>query len=128
MGKKIFLIMLLAILIIGILIIYPILFQEGNPIPIIKGIIGLSSSNNDIVKISDEPKRYITKIIKDNTPIIELMDNEGWKFDDQAGSGYIFSKDDNIIVVSSVQYTKNYRIWKIPNIGHWKIFRKHVIK
>lgn len=118
MSKKIFFIMFLSILIIRILIIYPILFQEGNPIPIIKGIISLSFGSSDIVKISDEPQRYITKTTKDSTPIIELMDNEGWKFDDQAGSGYIFSKGDNIIIVSSVQYTGKYRIWKIPNISY----------
>lgn len=114
MSKKVILIMLLTILTVVVIIIYPILLQEGNPIPVIKGIIRLSFSKSDMVKISDEPQRYITKATKDSTPIIELMDKEGWDFDEQAGSGYIFSKDDNILIISSVQYTRKYRIWKTP--------------
>jgi len=117
MNKKVLLIVFLIIMIVVFITIYPILFQEGNPLPIIKGIMALSFSNSDIVKISDEPQRYITKTAKGNTPIIELMDKEGWKLDDQAGSGYIFSKDGNILTISSVQYTKKYRIWKNPNMN-----------
>lgn len=50
MNKKVVLIVLLIVLIVGFVIIYPILFQEGNPLPIIKGIIKLSFSNSDIIK------------------------------------------------------------------------------
>lgn len=110
-------IIVVLIAIIGFATIYPLLFQEGNPLPIIKGIIELNSSNSDIIKISDEPQRYITKTDKDNTPVIKLMDKEGWRFDDQAGSGYIFSKDDNILIVSRVQYTRKYIIWEVPNMN-----------
>lgn len=70
-----------------------------------------------LYKISDVPQRYITKTHKDNSPVIKLMDKKGWKFDDQAGSGYIFSKDDNILIVSRVQYTRQYIIWEVPNMN-----------
>lgn len=115
MIKKITLIVLLVILLFGFIRIYPLLLQEGNPLPILKGIIELSFSSSDIVKISDEPQRYITNIDKGNSPTIELMEKKGWKFYEQAGSGYIFSKDDNRKIISSVQYTRKYIIWKIPN-------------
>ena len=117
MNKKVILIVLLIVLIVGFVIIYPVLFQEGNPLPIIKGIIKLSSSNSDIIKISDEPQIYITKTDKDKTPVIKLMDEEGWKFDEQGGSGYVFSKEDNILIVTRVQYTRKYMIWKVLNMN-----------
>lgn len=117
MIKKIILIVLLVIVVFGFIRIYPILLQEGNPLPILKGIIELNFSSSDMVKISDEPQRYITKTDKGNSPTIELMEKKGWKFDDQAGSGYIFSKDDNRKTISSGQYTRKYIIWEIPNIN-----------
>lgn len=117
MIKKIILILLLVILVFGFIMIYPVLFQEGNPLPILKGIIELSFTNSYIIKISDEPQIYITKTNKGNSPIIELMEKEGWKFGNQAGSGYLFSKGGNKKVISSVQYTSKYIIWEIPNIN-----------
>lgn len=49
MNKKVILIVVLIILIAGIVTISPVLFQEGNPLPIIKGTMKLSSRNSDII-------------------------------------------------------------------------------
>lgn len=45
------------------------------------------------------------------------MDEEGWKFDEQGGYGYIFAKEDNILIVTRVQYTRKYMIWKVLNMN-----------
>ncbi len=113
--KKIVLILFVVVLFFGFIIIYPILFQEGNPFSILKGIAELSFNEDEIVKISDEPQRYITKTDTGKSPIIDLMGQESWDFEDQMGSGYIFYKEGNRKNVSSVQYTKRYIIWELPN-------------
>lgn len=66
-----------AILILGLIKISPVLFQEGNPVPILKGIVELSTSNDKIIQISERPQRYLTKTSVGDTPLIDLMNKEG---------------------------------------------------
>lgn len=112
--KKAIFIILSVIVIFGLIKISPVLFQEGNPIPIFAGVMKLSSSEDKIVQISDTPPKYISKTRTGKSPLIGLVEKEGWKFDEQLGAGFIFSKADNRLVVTSVQYTGNYTIWKLP--------------
>lgn len=113
--KKTIIILLIIILLAGIIVGFPVIFQEGNPLPILKGIIKLGVSDDNIVQISNEPRVYISKASVRNIPLIELIGKEGWNFEEQLGSGYIFSRDSKKLVVGSVQYTRRYRIWKIPS-------------
>lgn len=117
MNKKITLIVSLIILIVGFIIIYPVLFQEGNPLPIAKGIMELNFNGKTIAKVSNKPLRYITKISEGDTPIMKMMDKEGWVFVEQFGSGYLFSKEEQNKTITSVQYTRKYRIWGMPNMN-----------
>jgi len=109
--------LLLLLLAVLFLLAYPILFQEGNPLSIAKGVIELSFYDKDIAKVSTKPLRYISKYSEGNASVIELMDKEGWTFVEQFGSGYLFSKGENNKILSSVQYTKKYRIWEIPSLN-----------
>lgn len=101
------------ILMLVFLAIYPVLFQEGNPIPILKGITILNIREDKIVQISEEPKVYITKTEEGISPITELMERESWKLDEQLGAGYIFSSDNSELIIESTQYTGNYTLWKV---------------
>lgn len=103
---------LTVVLILVFIGVYPVLFQEGNPLPILKGITVLNIKENKVVQISDEPQRYLTKTDKGSSPITDLMEKEGWKFDEQLGAGYFFSKGDSKLIIISTQYTRKYRIWK----------------
>ena len=42
-----------------VLIFHKTIFQEGNPLPIAWSIVKLKSSGEDVVQISDKPKRYL---------------------------------------------------------------------
>lgn len=101
----------LVILIILAIVTYPVLFQEGNALPILKGVISLNK-NNDLIQISKEPKIYISKTDKGSFPMIKLIEAEGWKFEDQFGAGYVFSKEDTKLTITSRQYTGKYTIWE----------------
>lgn len=109
------------ILMLVFLAIYPVLFQEGNPIPILKGIMILNIREDKIVEISEEPKIYIAKTEEGISPITELMEREGWKLDEQLGAGYIFLSDNNSkLIIESTQYTGKYTLWKV-GYPLWKV-------
>lgn len=90
----------------------PIIFQEGNPIPIFIGIIKLYTSEHNLVQISRDPDRYISRSKDGRDEVLAFMIEKGWAFTEQGGSGYLFSKDEYKRVVTSRQYTKKFLIWK----------------
>jgi len=47
--------------------------------------------------------------------LIELMNKEGWEFVVQLGAGHIFSKDMDRLIITSVQYTRKYRVWTLTD-------------
>jgi len=104
-----------VILILGLIKISPVILQEGNPVPILKGIVELSTSDDKIIQISENPQRYLTKTSAGDTPLIDLMNKEGWEFVEQMGAGYVFSKAGDRLVITSVQYTGEYRIWTLAD-------------
>lgn len=116
MAKKILLITL--ILFITILFIYrKPLFQEGNPIPVLSGIVKLNLINKDIVKITKDDSKYITKSKNGVDSITQFMKAKGYKLTDQMGAGYIFEKEDKTtITVTHRYYSTFYDIWwYVPN-------------
>lgn len=114
MLKKIGIIIL--ILIISILLIYskPLL-QEGNPIPILSGIIKLNFTNKDIVQISEDGSKYVTKSKNGINSITQFMKDKNYKLADQMGSGYVFEKEDKSIIITHRYYSTFYDIWYFPN-------------
>lgn len=113
--RRAIIIVVSVILILGLIKISPVLFQEGNPVPILKGIVELGTSDDKIIKISESPQRYLTKTSVGDTPLIDLMNREGWRFVEQMGAGYVFSKTTDRLVITSVQYTGKYRIWTLAD-------------
>lgn len=92
-----------------------IIFQEGNPLPIINGIFKLND-NNTYVLISENPTIYLTKTnIKDD--LFEYIKEEyDVKFKEQLGSGYVFEGDIGLLLTSR-QYTRFYQVWRLSLVG-----------
>ena len=113
-NKKVLLpvIALVSLIAVIFLSIYsPIIFQEGDPLPQIKGIIQLTFGKSDMVKLSGSDNKYLTE----SGGGWEIMDNylkeRGYEFVEQMGSGYFYeSFDDNIVLVRR-QYSRFYAIW-----------------
>ncbi len=103
--------LILFIIIIAGIYFAPIIFQEGNPIPIFIGIVKLNTSEDSLVQISHNPDRYISKSSNGREEILGLMKENGWTFTEQGGSGYFFVKDEFKRVVTARQYTRKYVIW-----------------
>lgn len=93
-----------------------VLFQEGNPIPLIVSAIKLQLSDSDYVQFAKTEKRsrYLSET-KDNSydVVKEFMNSKGWSFKEQMGSGLIFTKNDEDAVVEVRQYSRHYFIWEI---------------
>src|SRR5574344_1068923 len=85
-----------------------IIFQEGNPWPQIKGITQLNFTNKNIVKLSNEGNKYITKSENGTEIIKSLMKEKGYNFTEQMGSGYLFKSDSGINAVVIHRYYSRY--------------------
>ena len=88
------------------------LFQEGNPLPVLFGIIKLNFTNENIVKITDDGSKYITKSKNGVDLISQFMKEKGYKLADQMGAGYIFEKEDkSTMLITHRYYSIFYDIW-----------------
>lgn len=114
-NKKILFITSIVILILGAFVIFytPVIFQEGNPWPQIKGIAQLNFGNKDVVKLDIGENKYITK--SNNAEIIKaFMEDKGYNFTEQMGSGYLFKSDAGASAVATHRYySRFYSLWTI---------------
>lgn len=119
MLKKIILTILLAffiLLTISILLNIPAISQEGNPWPQIKGIVSLYFPHNDLVRLSGDANRYISRASDGFDAVKAKMEVNGYRFTEQMGSGYFFqSSDGQGAVVTRRQYTRFFTIWSFPS-------------
>lgn len=122
MGKlKTLIISLLIVFVIGsgfvMSTIGSAIFQEGNPLPILVSAIKLKFSETDYVQFSKTEKRskYLSesKSVDHYLIVEEFMKSKGWSFQEQMGSGLIFTKNDEDAVVEVRQYSRHYFIWEI---------------
>jgi len=107
---------IILVLLVAILLIYrKPLFQEGNPLPVLSGIIKLNLTNENIVKITEDGSKYITKSKNGVDSITQFMKEKGYKLADQMGAGYIFEKEDkSTILITHRFYSTFYDIWYFP--------------
>jgi len=114
-NKKTLIIAALAILVVGIFMVFysNVIFQEGNPWPQIKGIVQLNLGNKDVVKLAIGENKYITK--RGNPEMIKsFMKDKGYDFTEQMGSGYFFkSQTGASAVVTRRYYSHFYALWTI---------------
>jgi len=114
-NKKILLIVSLIILLLGVFILFysPVIFQEGNPWPQIKGIIQLKFSGSDIVQLSGSDNKFITES-KNGMMIHNFMKTKGYEFTGQMGSGYFFkSPIGQTAVAIHKYYSRYYSLWSV---------------
>ena len=77
--------------------------------------ISLVLTGKDIDKIPFQRGQYITRTYWWADIFKDFMTKNGYSFDDQMGAWYIFSKDNQKIIVVSKQFTRMFTLWKINN-------------
>ncbi|MFA5247624.1 MAG: hypothetical protein WC415_00020 [Patescibacteria group bacterium] len=128
-NKKILLIASLVVLAIGFLTFtyLPVIFQEGNPWSEIKGVAQLTFGGSDMVKLSGSDNRYLTKSNGGPMAVEVFMNDRGYEYTDQMGSGYFYKSSDKTVVLTRRQYSRFYTIWTVSdstaetNNDLWKI-------
>ena len=121
---------ILVILLIGVTLLFTVnrqtLFQEGNPIPVLIGVLKVNFSHENPVEISSaDSTKYIVK--KDNLDskyglisqslddYIDIMHKEDWIFKEQMGSGLVFTRDNQNQTVVTRMFTRYYIIIENTN-------------
>jgi len=91
----------------------PVIFQEGNPWPQIKGMVQLKFGDSDIVKLSGSDNKFMTES-KNGTMIHDFMKTKGYEFTEQMGSGYFFkSVTGQTAIATHRYYSRHYSLWTI---------------
>ena len=94
------------------------LSQEGNPLPILSSILDLELSDSEYEQFaeSETQNRYVSANSGENRyqVITEFLNDKGWDFDEQLGSGFVFKKGDESLVIESKLYSKHYFLWDVP--------------
>jgi len=92
----------------------PIIFQEGDPTPLLKGIMRLNFTGEEIVRLDMGGDRYLTKSENGQEVIKDFMQDKGYKFTEQMGSGYFFKdKNENTLIATHRYYSRFYSIWSL---------------
>lgn len=105
---------LIAIFILVVLLYRPVIFQEGNPTPLAKGIIRLNFTQDKIIKLDMNGDRYLTKSNNGQEVIKLYMNDNGYNFIEQMGSGYLFkSTTGESAVATRKHYSRFYSLWNI---------------
>jgi hypothetical protein len=131
--SKSLLIVSLAVVAAGILTFMalaysPVIFQEGNPWPQIKGIVRLNFGDAELVKLPGSESRYMTKSGNGREIIMDFMGERGYELTEQLGSGYLFaSPDGKSADVTHRYYSRHYSLWHVSenppaagaNDGSW---------
>lgn len=94
-----------------------VIFQEGNPVPLLISAVKLHISDSEYVQFAKSEKRIrflsINNATDRNEIVKKWMDTKGWDYKEQMGSGLIFTKNGEDAVVEVRQYSRNYFIWEI---------------
>jgi len=104
---KVLLVIILFAVFVGV-IERDVIFQEGNPLPVITGILRITLIEGQIAQISDEPEKYIVKKKDGYEPFIRLMKKNGWTYIEQMGAGLVFEKDGEKHISVSRMLTRFY--------------------
>lgn len=116
-SKKIILICaggLLVILIFIFLFYKPVIFQEGNPAPLARGIMRLNFTKDKIIKLDASGNKYLTKSKDGQEILINKLEENNYRFIENLGSGYFFINDDlDTLIITRKQYSRFYSIWNI---------------
>ena len=90
-----------------------VVFQEGNPLPFLGGIIKLTFTKSEVIKVSEKPELFIEKSKSNHQSFIRLMAREGYVFNDQIGAGLIFEKDGSKVIAITSMFTRYYEVIEV---------------
>ncbi len=102
-----------AIIFLGFLSRWPLIFQEGNPWPLLKGIANLHAGRQELVRLDFPGEQYLSRG-NDTEAIKSFLESRGYDFVEQMGAGYIFeSATGSRALAVHRYYSRHYSLWKL---------------
>lgn len=113
-----YIILLIVLIVIATITMYKdVIFQEGNPLPIINGMFRLNEANTYVL-INENPTFYLTKTNNEDDLFEYIQNKYNIKLKEQIGAGYIFEGENTRLILTSRQYTRFYQIWRLSLVGN----------
>lgn len=116
---KIAIIIILGIFIAISFLYRSVIFQEGNPWPLMKAVTKLNTGSDGVVILDSESEKYLTKSNDGRELIIKKMSEDGYDFIEQMGSAYIFSGNSDKIIATQKQYSRFYSLWNVTREANY---------
>lgn len=88
----------------------PVLFQEGNPLPVARSIVTLELTESDIVSVNE---RVLLQKAGPELPLTSYLENHGWEFKDRLGAGIFYEKDSALMFAEARMFTRFYVIYEL---------------
>ncbi len=104
------LITLIIILLLFSAYMWPVIFQEGNPLPIFWGLIRIELTSRKLVAVTDY------KLIQKTGPetaLSEYMADYGWQFKDRLGAGIFYHRNNTELFVEARMLSRFYTIYEL---------------
>lgn len=101
----------MAILVFTMALLFgAIIFQEGNPFPVIEALSRLEFSDDSIVRIKGSDVKYIQKSGPE-TPLTEYVAGYEWTFRERLGAGIFYEKDELSLFAEARMLTRRYVVY-----------------
>lgn len=95
-------------------------FQEDHPHQLVMSVLKLEVTGKEKILYEQKGKRkhYISHNKGENRfdVVKEYMSSKGYEYQEQMGSGLIFIKDRETIVIETRQYSSHYFLWSISEL------------
>lgn len=109
--RKGYIVLLVLVLLIALLVNrYPVIFQEGNPLPVFFGIMALELTGQDIAPV---PELKMIQKAGDEDHLSEYLAERDWIFKDRFGSTIIYERGGEQLYVNARMYTSSYIIYEL---------------
>ncbi len=110
-NRKLLSVSIIILITLAVLVIsQPVIFQEGNPLPVIAAIIKIEFGASDITQVS--PTKYLQKAGPPE-PLNRLLAAEGWRFVEQLGAGYFYARNTENLFVMGRMLTTRYLVFEL---------------
>ncbi len=112
---KIVSLLFLSVLVLFIAFYSPFIFQEGNPIPVLYGVVKVTTSGNSYVKVSEY--KYIVKAnAEDEKKLTDYLAQNGLMNTDRGGAALFFKDKQGKSYTATIRmYTHNFEILDFGN-------------
>lgn len=89
------------------------IFQEGNPVPVAKGIWALIVKGEPYAKIKNDPPVYITRPLSHDRLFSFIEATYGVKFTKEDNGKYVFTGKDKTVTLVTRRYSKSFQVWEV---------------